>query len=202
MVFLRERRSANLVFTRLISNALLTGTALETEIVQPAYMRQILLYLLSFTSCFAVARAEKTLKDTSNGNISATRDLSVAAGKLAKGCVKLKFTSHIEAEENKDSALIIFDRYNRTGADIIFDVFVQDKDHSITIPAVPAGKYFVTIQCMGLHHDRVEKVITVRAKKGKSLTLQLEDSEQFSKDKVVIPAYRPDPMGFASARTH
>jgi hypothetical protein len=159
-------------------------------------MKHFTLYI-SLIFCFAVARAERGPNDSSKTSVSkAVRTTKSAV--TARGCVRLKFTSHPGAPENKDSALVIFDRYNRTGAGVIFNVFVQDQDHAIIIPQVPAGKYFVTVQCLGLHHDRMEKIITVHAKKGKSINLQLEDAEEFSKDKVVIPAYKPNPMTLGS----
>jgi hypothetical protein len=146
------------------------------------------------------ACAERGLNDSSKRSVSRIASPSKTAA--AGGCVRLKFTSRPGMPENKDSALVIFDRYNRTGAGVIFNVFVQDRDHSIVIPQVPAGKYFVTVQCLGLHHDRMEKIITVHSKKGKSVNLQLEDAEEFTKDKVVIPAYKPNPMNFGSNKRH
>jgi hypothetical protein len=45
---------------------------------------------------------------------------------------------------------------------------------------------------MGLHHDRVEKLVTIKSQKNEKVRIQLTASEEFSKDKVVIPTYRPD----------
>ena len=164
-------------------------------------MKHLTLYILPLIFCFAAARAERGPDDSSKGSASKIVSASKAVN-ASLGSVRLKFTNRTCGPENKDSALIIFDCYNRTGAGIIFNVFKQDKDHSIVITEVPAGKYFVTIQCLGLHHDRMEKVITVHSKKGKSITLQLEDAEEFSKDKVVIPPYKPNLMNFGSGKTH
>jgi hypothetical protein len=119
-----------------------------------------------------------------------------------RGTVQFRFNEVAIADEHKDSVLIIFDRYNHTGAGVIYKVFSADKDHCITIPAVPAGKYYVTIQCLGLHRDRVEKLIRIKAKKNEKIRINLEEVEVFAKDKVVIPAYRPsfDDMAVLKSR--
>ncbi len=109
-----------------------------------------------------------------------------------KGGVKFQFDKIAACQAHKDSVLIIFDRFNRTGAGVIYQVFAADQDHSITIPAIPAGKYYVTIQCLGSHHDRLEKLVRIKAKKNSKIKIQLEDSQEIAKDKVVIPSYRPD----------
>lgn len=109
----------------------------------------------------------------------------------AVGSVQFRLNNITSAVENKDSVLIIFDRYDHTGAGVIYQVFYEDQDHNITIPAVQAGKYYVTIQCLGMHHDRLEKIVTIKSQKSGTVKINLQDSEVFSKDKVVIPAYAP-----------
>jgi len=109
----------------------------------------------------------------------------------AVGAIQFKLNNATPAVENKDSVLIIFDRYDHTGAGVIYQVFYADQDNNITIPVVPAGKYFVTIQCLGMHHDRLEKIVTIKSQKSGTVKIGLEDSEEFSKDKVVIPTYAP-----------
>jgi hypothetical protein len=110
----------------------------------------------------------------------------------AAGTVQFRLNNPIAADEHKDSVLIIFDRCDHTGAGVIYQVFYEDKDHNITIPVVPAGKYYVTIQCLGMHRDRLEKIVKIKSKKSEKVKILLQDSEEFSKDKVVIPAYTPD----------
>lgn len=126
-----------------------------------------------------------------------------AAAKIAatQGSVKFQFNNIIESEVAKDSVLIIFDRFDHTGAGVVYQVFYADKDQNIAIPAVPAGKYYVTIQCLGLHHDRMEKVVTIKSQKSEQVKINLAAIEEFQKDKVVIPAYRPNVSDLASFRT-
>jgi hypothetical protein len=122
----------------------------------------------------------------------AANNAVVATKAIVKsGAVRFQFTDFV-LSRRKDSVLVIFDRYDRTGAGIVFKVFKADLDNGITVPEVPAGKYFVTVQCLGLHRDRMEKKVVVKCNKNHTVNLALEDTQEFSKDKVVIPAYRFD----------
>ena len=139
-----------------------------------------------------------------NGGTNAQAKTKASATKVStKGSLKMKFSNIATADSTtqKDSVLIIFDRCDRTGAGVVYQVFYADDDQNITIPEVPAGKYFVTIQCLGLHHDRMEKVITIKSQKDEQVKISLTAVEEFSKDKVVIPAYQPNPQSFASFKT-
>ncbi len=102
------------------------------------------------------------------------------------GAVRFQFTN-INAQDHADSVLVIFDRFDHTGAGVIYQVYAADQQNGIDISAVPAGKYFVTIQCMGLHHDRLEKTITIKKQKNEKVNIALSASELFSRDNVVIP---------------
>jgi hypothetical protein len=108
------------------------------------------------------------------------------------GAVRFQFNKIVTTTEHTDSVLVIFDRFDHTGAGVIYQMYAADNAQGIDISDVPAGKYYVTIQFVGLHRDQIEKVITIKAKKNESVRIALEDTEVFSKDHVVIPAYRPD----------
>ena len=171
-------------------------------------MKQIYLYLACLL-LFVAAHAEKGLRPEPGRNAaetSATAKNAAAALKQSlaakQGTVQFHFNDVTAvANEHKDSVLIIFDRYNRTGAGVIYKVFAADKDHCITISDVPAGKYYVTIQCLGMHRDRVEKLVRIKAKKKEKVHINLDEVEAFSKDKVVIPAYRPNFTEMAVLKT-
>lgn len=146
-------------------------------------MKQIYLPLVCLFLSVAV-KAEKAPR---------AKSLKVAT----EGSVQFKFNNKLAAAtqaatSQKDSVLIIFDKYDHTGAGVVYQVFYADQDQNISIPEVPAGKYYVTIQCLGLHHDRMEKVITVRSQKSEAVKISLQDSEEYTKGKVVIPAYKPN----------
>jgi len=120
-----------------------------------------------------------------------TAAVEMKAATTNSGVVRFQFSTTCAAS-HQDSVLIIFDKYNHTGAGVVYQMFATDSDGGVTIPAVPAGKYYVTIQCKGLHHDRVEKLVTIKAQKHEKVQIKLEVSEVFSKDEVVIPTYRPN----------
>ena len=104
------------------------------------------------------------------------------------GAVRFEF-SNIKVQDHTDSVLVIFDKFDHTGAGVIYQVFAADNQNGINISEIPAGKYYVTIQCMGLHHDRMEKTITIKKQKNEKVHIDLEASEVFSKDNVKIPVY-------------
>jgi hypothetical protein len=141
-------------------------------------MKQIYLYLACLLFSVAV-HAEKGHSKADKAAVKA-------------GSVQFKFNNLAPADAHKDSVLIIFDRCNRTGAGVIYKVFFVDDNGNINIEGVPEGKYFVTIQGLGIHRDRIEKVLTVKSQKNSDMSIKMEDSEEFSKDNVVIPSSKTD----------
>ncbi|HEV9035042.1 MAG TPA: hypothetical protein VGQ51_00425 [Puia sp.] len=148
-------------------------------------MKQFITYTFSLLFCAAVQANPGPHAATGSANIQSKALVNA-------GAVHFQFKNITAAAEHKDSVLIIFDRFDRTGAGIVYQVFAADTTDGIDISQVPAGKYYVTIQCLGLHHDRLERVVTIKSQKSEKVRVQLTPSEEFSKDKVVIPAYRPD----------
>lgn len=142
-------------------------------------MKQIYLYLACLLFSMVV-HAEK--------GRSAKADKAVAKA----GSVQFKFNNLAPAEAHKDSVLIIFDRCNHTGAGVIYKVFSVNENGNIIIEGVPEGKYFVTIQGLGLHRDRMETVVIVKSQKNREMSIKMEDSEEFSKDNVIIPSSKTD----------
>jgi hypothetical protein len=118
--------------------------------------------------------------------VPAAANSTKSAKVINAGAVRFEF-SNIKVQDHADSVLVIFDRFDRTGAGVIFQVYAADDQNGINISEIPAGKYFVTIQCMGLHHDRMEKTITIKKQKNEKVHIDLEASEVFSKDNVKIP---------------
>ncbi|HET6256243.1 MAG TPA: hypothetical protein VFE32_19355 [Puia sp.] len=119
-------------------------------------------------------------------NASASTNSAASAKVMNAGAVRFQFTN-INTQFHADSVLVIFDRFDHTGAGVIYQVYSADQKNGIDISAIPAGKYYVTIQCMGLHHDRIEKTITIKKQKDEKINISLETSEIFTKDNVVIP---------------
>jgi len=145
-------------------------------------MKQIYFYLI-FTLFFGAAHAEKVPRAKSNI--------------INEGTVHFKFNQFAPAAAHKDSVLIIFDRFNRTGAGVIYKVFSADEGQNIIIEDVPAGKYYVTIQGLGLHRDPPGENRLPSIQKYHKVNIKLKDSEEFDKSKVVIPAYHPDMSNLA-----
>lgn len=113
------------------------------------------------------------------------------------GAARFQFKNLIAGLEENDSILIIFDRYDHAGAGIVYKVFAPDSEHGITVPAIAAGKYYVTVQCLGLHRDRLEKIVTIRSQRNEMIRIQLTPSEAFSRSKVIIPVFHPNPQALA-----
>lgn len=145
-------------------------------------MKQITLYLFSLLLSAAAFAGPGPIPGTK----SAEKNALVNAG-----TVRFQFNKIATADDHQDSVLIIFDRFDHTGAGVVYEIYTTDAEHGITIPAVPAGKYFVTIQCKGLHNDRTEMVVNIKSKKSEQVKVKLEDAEIFSKDNVRIPTYSP-----------
>ena len=156
-------------------------------------MKSLITTLLCLT-CFVAAQADPGPRPRATTAASKSNVLTNA------GEARFQFKNLVAGLEEKDSILIIFDRCDHTGAGVVYQVFGTDGDHGITVPAVPAGKYYVTIQCVGLHHDRLEKIVTIKSQKSEKVRIELTASEEFSKDKVVIPAYHPDFSDLAVVR--
>jgi hypothetical protein len=146
-----------------------------------------LIFTLICLSCFTAVMADPGPRPK-----VATAAAESKAALVNAGEVRFQFNNLVSGMEEKDSILIIFDRCDHTGAGVVYQKFAADGEHGVTLPAVPAGKYFVTIQCVGLHHDRLEKVVTIKSQKSEKVRIELQHSEEFCKDDVRIPAYHPD----------
>jgi hypothetical protein len=107
------------------------------------------------------------------------------------GSAQLNIYNH-SANYKKDSILVIYDRFDHSGAGVVLKVYHPRKDHTVTISDIPAGKYYVTIQWLGLHHDRMEKIVKIKKGKCEIIPVKLGESEEFSKGQVIIPAERLD----------
>ena len=92
----------------------------------------------------------------------------------------------------KDSILVIYDRYDRSGAGVVRKIFYPGRKQSIVVDEIPAGKYFVTVQCLGKHHDRFEKVVRIKPGKTATVPVTLNVCEEYAKEKVIIPNYPVD----------
>jgi hypothetical protein len=153
-----------------------------------------LFYTIPFIACLVSLQA--TAKP---GPKAATAALHSNKSATA-GAARFQFKNLIAGMEERDSILIIFDRYDLTGAGVIHQVFAADSENGITVPDIAPGKYFVTVQCIGLHRDHLEKIVTIRSQRSETVRVKLTPSEAYSKNNIVIPAFHPDPSDFAVLR--
>lgn len=158
-------------------------------------MKQFILYLLTLVVCFTAEANPGPDPVPASANAVAAAKVLVNAG-----AVRFQFNQEVFRQDHSDSVLVIFDRYDRTGAGVVYQKYAADSQQGIDIANIPAGKYYVTIQFVGLHRDRIEKVISIKSKKSEKVRLELDDAQAFSKDKVVIPAFRPDFSDLATTR--
>ncbi len=106
------------------------------------------------------------------------------------GSLSCRFNNHALRYHHKDSILIIFDGYDHSHAGALLQICHADSNHRVFIPEIPAGKYYVTIKFLGIHHDQWEKTIRIWSKRCGILKLRLENCEEFTK--AELPAFTPD----------
>jgi len=161
-----------------------------------------LFYTIPFIACFASLQATagpgpKTTADPGPKVAPAMLNHNKSAN---AGAARFLFKNLIAGMEERDSILIIFDRYDLTGAGIVHQVFAAGSDNSITVSDIAPGKYYVIVQCIGLHRDHLEKIVTIRSQRSETVCVKLTPSEAYSKNNVVIPAFHPDPSNLAVVR--
>lgn len=144
-------------------------------------MKQFITFVALLLTAFA------SLANDNDGKVSSQAASSSASAKIMNaGAVRFQF-NNIDAQDHADSMLVIFDRFDHTGAGVVYQVYAADQKNGVDISAIPAGKYYVTIQCMGLHHDQIQKTVTIKKNKNEKINIALSATELFSKDNVVIP---------------
>ena len=150
-------------------------------------MKQFIFFLITLIVC---AGAEA---NPGPSPVAADAKAATATKALVNaGAVRFQFNKIVTTQAHTDSVLVIFDRFDHTGAGVIYQLYAADAQQGIDISTVPAGKYYVTIKFLGVHSDEIEKVITIKSKKTEKVRIDLGDSEVFAKDKVVIPSFQPD----------
>jgi len=95
-----------------------------------------------------------------------------------------------------DSVFLIFDRFDRTGAGVIKQIFhPQDNYFEVT---VPKGKYFVDLFCLGLYADKhFDIVLSAKSNKKIELLLKLNPSAFFTPGFAYIPEEKIDPANLS-----
>lgn len=113
-----------------------------------------------------------------------------AAKTAAASNKSFRFVVNKEAVTNQviDSALIILDKYDRTGAGVVMQMVKLDENNELSLTDVPEGKYFATIYTYGLKKERLEVVITVKNNKPNATKIKLTKTEAYILGTAIIPA--------------
>ena len=127
------------------------------------------------------------------GSISATGIWNPFARKNKKEISNFSF--HIQSSSgnytNVDSALIVLDKYNLTGARVVIKVVTADHNNRLNLTDVPVGKYFAGIYTYGLRKQYIPIVITVSGKQTKRKTntarVVVADTDSYVMGKATIP---------------
>ncbi|THU39929.1 hypothetical protein FAM09_08525 [Niastella caeni] len=77
-----------------------------------------------------------------------------------------------------DSVLVIFDRYDHTGAGIVKSIYYPT-DNQFTIPDVPEGRYYISIYCLGFYRDVFNDLMFINKRHSNNLRYKLKRSEEF-----------------------
>ena len=77
-----------------------------------------------------------------------------------------------------DSVLVIFDRYDHTGAGVVKRIY-HPTDNQFTIPKVPEGRYYISIYCLGFYRDVFNDLMFVNKRHSNNLKYKLRQSEEY-----------------------
>lgn len=77
-----------------------------------------------------------------------------------------------------DSVLVIFDRYDHTGAGIVKRIY-HPTNNQFTIFDVPEGRYYITIYCLGFYTDVFTDLTFVNRRHSNKLRYKLKGTEEF-----------------------
>ena len=77
-----------------------------------------------------------------------------------------------------DSVLVIFDRFDRTGAGIVKHIYYPT-DNQFTVFKVPEGKYYISIYCMGFYRDTFNDLMFISKRHSNNLRYKLKRNDEF-----------------------
>ncbi|MBO9201202.1 MULTISPECIES: hypothetical protein [Niastella] len=77
-----------------------------------------------------------------------------------------------------DSVLVIFDRFDRTGAGIVKRIYYPT-NNQFTIFKVPEGKYYISIYCLGFYRDIFTDEMFISKRHSNNLRYKLRRSDEY-----------------------
>ncbi len=92
-----------------------------------------------------------------------------------------------------DSVLVIFDRYDHSGAGIIKKVFYPVKNQ-IVIVKVPPARYYIEISCLNAHREKFKELTYVNYRHNNVFTYRVRKSDTFTPGLAIIPV---EPVDFS-----
>jgi hypothetical protein len=109
-----------------------------------------------------------------------TAKTATAQSKRLPDSVNVLIRLHPRGDKNPlvDSVLVIFDRFDRTGAGIIKRIY-HPTDNQFTIFNVPEGKYYINIYCLGFYRDTFNDLMFVSKRHSNDLRYKLKRSDEY-----------------------
>ena len=106
--------------------------------------------------------------------------------------IKLDNVAHHKSTKSAiDSVYLVLDKYDRSGAGIVKKIFYPN-DNLVTL-TIPKGKYYVNIVCISSYiHSNFDCILNARSKKGKTLSIKLEQPALFTPGLVDLPEEKID----------
>jgi len=109
--------------------------------------------------------------------------------------VIIELNNDLNQKAPVDSVIVIFDRYNLSGAGTIKNVYYP-VNNKVVIENVPEGKFYITVICLGIYKDSFTEISYVYEKRRNknSFNFRLQNAEAYDPDDVSIPAEKIDPL--------
>jgi hypothetical protein len=85
-----------------------------------------------------------------------------------------------------DSVLVIFDRYDHSGAGIIRKVYYPI-NNEIVISKVPPARYYIEVSCLGTHREQFNELTYVNNRRSNVFTYRINKTGTFTPGLAVIP---------------
>lgn len=138
------------------------------------------------------------------GHLSASGQLNYFGLKSKKGSGD--FTFYLQGSSaryvNVDSALIVLDKYDHTGAGAVIKMVTVDSCNGLNLTGIPVGKYYAGIYTFGIYKQYIPLVINVIATPGKknsnTAKIIVTDTERYVLGKAEIPAENINLFTFSS----
>jgi hypothetical protein len=123
-------------------------------------------------------------------NSFANDDKKPAATKAAAATTSFRFAVNKEVAQSQviDSALIVLDKYDHTGAGVVVQMVKLDANNELTLTNISEGKYYAGIYTYGVKKEYVSVVITVKKNKAGVAKIKLAEAEAYVPGTAVIPA--------------